>query len=49
MYQKLKKCLNCRSSHQGCSIEKAALENFAIFMGKHMRWSLFLIELQAEA
>ena len=46
MYHKLKKCLNSRSSHQRCSIEKAVLKNFAIFTGKHLRWSLFLIELQ---
>ena len=46
MYHKLKKCLNSRSSHQRCSIEKAVLKNFAIFTGKHLHWSLFLIELQ---
>ena len=49
MYHKLKKCLNCRSSHQRCSIEKAVLKNFAVFTGKHQRWSLFLIELQTQA
>ena len=47
MYHKLKKCLNSRSSHQSCSIEKAVLKNFAIFTGKHLSWSLLLIDLQA--
>ena len=47
MYHKLKNCLNSRSSRQSCSREKAVLENFAIFTGKHLRGSLFLIELQA--
>ena len=46
MYHKLWKCLNSRSSHRRCSKEKAVLKNFAIFTGKHVRWSLFLIELQ---
>ena len=27
--------------------EIGALKNFAIFRGKHLRWSLFLIKLQA--
>ena len=38
---------NCltRSSHQRCSIKKAVLKNFAIFTGKHLRWSFFLIKL----
>ena len=49
MQHKLRKCLNCRSSHRRCSIEKVVLKNFAIFTGKHLRWSLFLIELQAQA
>ena len=47
MYYKLKKCLNSRSSHQRCSIEKAVLKNFAIFTGKHLCWSLLLIDLRA--
>ena len=34
MYHKLKRCLNSRSSHQMCSIEKAVLKNFAIYTGK---------------
>ena len=41
MYHKLKKCLNSRSRHQRCSIEKAILKNFSIFTGKHLRWTLF--------
>ena len=36
-----------RSSHQKCSIKKADLINSAIFTRKHLRWSLFLIKLQA--
>ena len=47
MYHKLKKCLNSRSSHQRCSIEKAVLKIFAIFTGKHLYWSLLLIDLLA--
>ena len=34
----------CRSSHRKCSIKKAALKDFAIFKGKHLCWSLFLIK-----
>ena len=36
--------INSRSSHQRCSIEKAVLRNFSIFSGKHLCWSLFLIQ-----
>ena len=36
------------SSHQRCSIKKAVPKNFAIFTGKHLGWSLLLIELQAK-
>ena len=36
-----------RSSHQRCSIKKAAQENFAIFTGKYLCWSLPLIKLHA--
>ena len=32
---------------QSCSIEKPALENFAIFTGKHLCCSLLLIDLRA--
>ena len=46
MYHKLKKCLNSRSSHQRCSIEKAVLKNFAIFTGKHLCQSLLLIDFK---
>ena len=28
-------------------VEKAVLKNFAIFTGKHLRWSVLLIDLQA--
>ena len=49
MYHELKKCLNCRSSHQRCSIEKAVLKNFAVFTGKHLLYGLFLIELQLQS
>ena len=30
-----------RSSYWRCSIKKAVLENFAIFTGKHLSWSVF--------
>ena len=33
-----------RSSHQRCSIKKAVLRYFAVFTGKHLCWSLFLIK-----
>ena len=36
-----------RRSHWRCSIKKAVLKNFAIFTGKHLCWSLFLVKLQA--
>ena len=47
MYYKLKKCLNSRSSHQRCSIEKVVFKNFAIFTGKRLCQSLLLMNLQA--
>ena len=28
-------------------MKKAILKNFAIFKGKHLRWSLLLVNLQA--
>ena len=46
LYHKLNKCLNSRSRHQSCSIKKAVLKNFPISQ-ENLRWSLFLIELQA--
>ena len=49
MYHKLKKCVNSRSSHQRCSIEKGVLKNLAIFTGKHLCWSLLLIDLRGPA
>ena len=30
-----------------CSVKKAVLKSFAIFTGKHLCWSHFLIKLQA--
>ena len=33
-----------RSSHWRCSMKRAALKNFAIFTGKHLCWSLFLMQ-----
>ena len=36
-----------RSSHRRCSLKKAVLKNFALFRGKYLSWSLFLIMLQA--
>ena len=39
--------LSFRRSYQMCSVKKAALKNVAIFTGKHLCWSLFLLELQA--
>ena len=38
-------CTKSRSSHQRCSIKKAVLNKFAIFTGKHLCQSLFLIKL----
>ena len=38
--------IKCRSSQRKCSIKKAVLKYFAIFTGKHLCWSLFLIKLQ---
>ena len=34
-----------RSSHQSCTVEKGALENFSKVTGKHLCWSLFLNEV----
>ena len=36
-----------RSSHRRCSMKTAVLKNFAIFTGKYLCWSLFLITFQA--
>ena len=37
-----------RSSHRMCHVKKGVLKSFANFIGKHLRWSLFLIKLQGE-
>ena len=42
-----KECMNIRSSHRRCSLEKGVLRNFAKFTGKRLCQSLFLIKLQA--
>ena len=34
----------CRSSHRKCSIKKAFLKSFAIFIGKSLYWSIFSCE-----
>ena len=34
----------CRSSHQRSSVKKLCFKNFAIFTGKHLCWSFFLIQ-----
>ena len=34
------------SSHQRCSVNIEVAQNFAIFTGKYLCWSLFLIKLQ---
>ena len=35
-----------RSSHKSCSLKKVVLKNLALFTGKNLYWSLFLIKLQ---
>ena len=37
--------VQCRNSHQRCSVKKGVLKYFAIFTGKHLCWSFFLIKL----
>ena len=32
---------------KNCSIKKTVLKNFALFTGKHLRWTFLLIKLQA--
>ena len=39
--------LHSRTSHSEVFCEKSVLQIFAIFTGKHLCWSLFLIKLQA--
>ena len=36
--------LNVRSSHWSCSLKNGVLKYFANYTGKHLCWSLFLIE-----
>ena len=38
--------LNVRRSHWNFSVKKGVFRNFTNFTGKHLCWSLFLIELQ---
>ena len=40
-------CLPCRSSRSQIFSKKGILKIYAIFPGKHLRWSLALIKLQA--
>ena len=35
-----------RSSHRRCSVNNDGLRNYANFTGKHLCWSLFLIQLE---
>ena len=35
--------VQCRNNHQRCSVKKVVLKYFAIFTGKHLCWSFFLI------
>ena len=35
-----------RCSHRRCSVEKGVLKNFAVFTGKHLCWSVFLIDFR---
>ena len=41
------KASSFRSNHYMCSIKKVVLKKFAIFVGKHMCWSLFLLKLSS--
>ena len=41
--------MQSRSNQQSCSMQRAVLKNSAIFTGKHLCWSIFLIKLQAFA
>ena len=34
-----------KERHRKCSIKKPVLKNFAVFTGKHLCWSLFLINV----
>ena len=46
IFQKNTYSLRPKSSHRRCSIKDDVLKNFAIFTGKHLCWSLFLIKFQ---
>ena len=37
-----------RSSHRRCSVKEGVVKNLQNFTGKHQRWSLFQIKLQAK-
>ena len=41
------KIVSVENSERRCSIKKARLKNFAIFIGKDLDWSLFLTQLQS--
>ena len=41
-----KRYCTIRKSHRKCSLKKGFLKNFAIFTGKHLCWSFFLIKFQ---
>ena len=42
-------CMPLRSSHQGCSVRKSALRNFAKFTGKHLCQNLFFNKVADQA
>ena len=44
-FLKVIQLLSYRSSHRRCCITKAILKTFAIFTGKHLRWSHFFIKV----
>ena len=45
--QRRKNSFTVRRSHGRCSVKVGVLKNFAIFIGKYMSWSLFLMKLRA--
>ena len=45
MFLKIKKPEPVRSRHWGCFVKQGVLKNFAIFTGKNLCWSLYLINL----
>ena len=42
-------CLKYRICHLRCFVKKTVLRNFAIFIGKNLRWSLFLNKVSVGA